>query len=68
MSGKGLSLDDLENYLKGREFLLIDFSVADAYLVTVINDIAIAEKDRRFHWPAPGPRPAEMPGLGESPF
>ena len=22
-----------------------------------INDIAIAEKDRRFHWPAPGPRP-----------
>ena len=33
-----------------------------------INDIAIAEKDRRFHWPAPGPRPAEVPGLGESPF
>ena len=33
-----------------------------------INDIAIAEKDRRFHWPAPGPRPADVPGLGESPF
>ncbi|MFT2536418.1 DUF1348 family protein, partial [Escherichia coli] len=33
-----------------------------------INDIAIAEKDRRFHWPAPGPRPADVPGLGDSPF
>jgi len=36
--GKGLSrLDYLENYLKGREFLLDHFTVADAYLVTVIN-------------------------------
>ena len=33
-----------------------------------INDIAIAEKDRRFHWPAPGPRPADVPGLGKTPF
>jgi len=36
--GKGLSrLDYLDNYLEGREFLLDHFSVADAYLVTVIN-------------------------------
>jgi glutathione S-transferase len=36
--GKGLSrLHYLENYLKGREFLLDHFTVADAYLVTVIN-------------------------------
>ena len=36
--GKNLSrLDYLENYLKGREFLLDHFSVADAYLVTIIN-------------------------------
>ncbi len=36
--GKDLSrLDCLDNYLKGREFLLDHFSVADAYLVTVIN-------------------------------
>jgi glutathione S-transferase len=36
--GRGLSrLDYLENYLKGREFLLDHFSVADAYLVTIIN-------------------------------
>ena len=36
--GRGLSrLDYLETYLQGREFLLDHFSVADAYLVTVIN-------------------------------
>ena len=36
--GKNLSrLDYLENYLRGRDYLLDHFSVADAYLVTVIN-------------------------------
>jgi uncharacterized protein len=29
-----------------------------------INDILIAEADRRFQWP-PGPRPADAPGLSE---
>ena len=33
-----------------------------------INDVAIAEADRRFDWPAPGPRPADVPGLSENPF
>ena len=33
-----------------------------------INDFKIAEKDRRFHWAAPGPRPADVPGLSDSPF
>lgn len=33
-----------------------------------INDVGIAEKDRRFHWAAPGARPADVPGLSESPF
>lgn len=28
-----------------------------------INDVPIAETDRRFHWPASGPRPADHPGL-----
>jgi uncharacterized protein len=28
-----------------------------------INDIAILETDRRFFWPAPGPRPADHPGI-----
>jgi nuclear transport factor 2 (NTF2) superfamily protein len=28
-----------------------------------INDVAIEEKDRKFRWAAPGPRPAEHPGV-----
>jgi uncharacterized protein len=30
-----------------------------------INDVSIAESERRFHWPAPGPRPEDHPGLRE---
>jgi len=30
-----------------------------------INDVAIAPSERKFHWPAPGPRPDEHPGLTE---
>jgi len=32
-----------------------------------INDRPIRDEDRRFHWPAPGPRPADHPGLIDSP-
>ncbi len=32
-----------------------------------INDVAIEEADRRFRWTAPGPRPADHPGLIGSP-
>jgi len=28
-----------------------------------INDRPIREADRKFHWPAPGPRPADHPGI-----
>jgi len=28
-----------------------------------INDVAILESDRKFYWPAPGPRPADHPGI-----
>jgi nuclear transport factor 2 (NTF2) superfamily protein len=30
-----------------------------------INDVPISEADRKFDWPAPGPRPADHPGLSE---
>ncbi len=30
-----------------------------------INDMPIAAADRKFHWPAPGPRPADHPGLSD---
>ena len=30
-----------------------------------INDVAISEHDRRFFWEAPGPRPADHPGIPE---
>lgn len=51
--GKGLSrLDYLENYLQGREFLLDHFSVADAYLVTVINWTMATPPIELAKWPA----------------
>jgi uncharacterized protein len=28
-----------------------------------INDVPIADTERRFHWPAPGPRPADDAGI-----
>jgi nuclear transport factor 2 (NTF2) superfamily protein len=28
-----------------------------------INDVPILEAERRFFWPAPGPRPADHPGI-----
>lgn len=30
-----------------------------------INDVPITEAERKFRWPAPGPRPADHPGLTE---
>ncbi|MGW8429880.1 nuclear transport factor 2 family protein [Curtobacterium citreum] len=30
-----------------------------------INDVAIDESERKFFWDAPGPRPADHPGLSE---
>jgi glutathione S-transferase len=44
-------LDYLENYLKGREFLLDHFSVADAYLVTVINWTMATPPIELVKWP-----------------
>jgi nuclear transport factor 2 (NTF2) superfamily protein len=33
--------------------------------VASINDLPIAAADRKFNWPAPGPRPAGHPGLSD---
>lgn len=30
-----------------------------------INDLAISSEQRKFHWPAPGPRPANAPGVDD---
>ena len=50
---KNLSrLDYLENYLKDREFLLDHFSVADGYLVTVINWTMATPPIELSKWPA----------------
>ncbi|MCA6113109.1 glutathione binding-like protein [Bradyrhizobium cenepequi] len=50
---KNLSrLDYLENYLRGREYLLDHFSVADAYLVTVINWTMATPPIELAKWPA----------------
>jgi glutathione S-transferase len=50
---KNLSrLDYLENYLKGRDYLLDHFSVADAYLVTVINWTMATPPIELAKWPA----------------
>lgn len=48
----------------GNEMWLFD---ADGYMAerhASINDVTIAEPDRLFRW-APGPRPADHPGLSE---
>ena len=50
---KNLSrLDYLEAYLKGREYLLDHFTVADAYLVTVINWTMATPPVELAKWPA----------------
>ena len=33
-----------------------------------INDLPIQAEERKFHWPAPGPRPADHPGLSDLGF
>ena len=45
-------LDYLNAYLDGRDFLLDHFSVADAYLVTVLNWTTVIPQTELSQWPA----------------
>ncbi len=45
-------LDYVEDHLKGRDYLLDHFSVADAYLVTVINWTTATPPIELAKWPA----------------
>ncbi|MGJ5176675.1 glutathione binding-like protein [Bradyrhizobium oligotrophicum] len=50
---KNLSrLDHLDNHLRGRDYLLDHFTVADAYLVTVINWTMATPPIELARWPA----------------
>ena len=33
--------------------------------IASINDLPIDARERKYHWPAPGPRPPEHPGLSD---
>lgn len=49
----------------GNENWLFDASGLMARRHASINDVPIAETDRKFHWDLSGPRPAEHPGLSD---
>ena len=60
-----LNADDQCYRAHGNENWAFD---ADGYMSwhhASINDVPIAQADRLFHWPAPGPRPQDHPGLSE---
>ena len=62
--------DDAGNWFRsyGNEQWEFDAEGLMARREASINDVAIKESERRFHWTAPGARPAEVPGLGTDPF
>lgn len=49
----------------GNENWLFDAAGFMAERHASINDVAIEESERRFHWDRSGPRPADHPGLTE---
>jgi nuclear transport factor 2 (NTF2) superfamily protein len=49
----------------GNENWLFDSEGLMAERHASINDVAIDESERLFHWAAPGPRPLDHPGLSE---
>ena len=59
--------DDSGNWFRsyGNENWELDESGLMRHRHASINDLPIMESDRKFFWDAPGPRPADHPGLGD---
>ena len=59
--------DDLGNWFRsyGNENWEFDERGLMRHRIASINDLPIAPSERKFHWPAPGPRPADHPGLSQ---
>ena len=59
--------DDGDNWFRshGNEQWEFDASGLMRRREASINDVPIAEGERNFRWPAPGPRPQAHPGLTE---
>jgi nuclear transport factor 2 (NTF2) superfamily protein len=59
--------DDSGNWFRsyGNENWEFDAGGLMRHRYASINDLPIKESDRKFHWPAPGPRPENHPGLTE---
>ena len=59
--------DDSGNWFRsyGNENWEFDVGGLMRRRIASINDVPIAEADRKYHWNAPGPRPKDHPGLSE---
>ncbi len=59
--------DDSGNWLRsyGNENWEFDERGLMRWRIASINDLPIKPEDRKFHWHAPGPRPAGHPGLSD---
>jgi uncharacterized protein len=59
--------DDSGNWFRsyGNENWEFDERGLMRHRIASINDLPIAPSERKFHWPAPGPRPADHAGLSD---
>ena len=59
--------DEANNWYRssGNELWEFDLRGLMARREASINDVRIEESDRKFHWPARGPRPSDDPGIAD---
>jgi nuclear transport factor 2 (NTF2) superfamily protein len=59
--------DDSDHWFRsyGNENWAFDAQGLMRFRYASINDLPISAEQRKFHWPAPGARPADHPGLSE---